>query len=743
MSDAVHHEVGGVAALGDRASSSPELSSPPSDTDNAPTPPRSSTKPSVKPNTTSNVEISGGANSSAADANATGGLHSGNNNVPAAATSVAKTGSNAQAPPKERKPRKPREKKEKDPNAVSERKPRKPRAKPDGGDAKPRKRQKLKDNAPEEECKVPAGPGASRQSKLTDLVSHNPPEGSINLDVPQFRLSQNGNREAIPKASTPNPVVAHPPTQPLQPQPQPPPQPQSVHQEQQPQSQPQPPARSSGQNYDPIRSATIEPVTQRPSFQYSPQVDTPNRLQNRASASPAISSIIHPLPSNVPLSVPSSPQVAQTSSADVAYPSLSPTKPLPASALSTAQAQVLSSAVEQTNHNAAGDSTTTAMEVDSDAQSMPKPPPPMKKSATGSSGSPSNAASPPAKPIRAKEQPPPLPQGSGLLSSSLFGGGAGGGAVDDSAQMKAPNIILHVPLKGESNKYVNFARLAEQQYGFAALYPRLAAQKARLARVAAASDALEKGGKTPGESTDEMSVDGSDVEGSNTDINMGGMGGLSNREDEKKSEAEGGAKTRKPRGRKAEEYNRDDPFIDDSELVWEEQAAASKDGFFVYSGPLVPEGEKPTIERYMLSPTHVPYPLHRISALTFLFLTELMAQSNAGEAVVEAEALAAAAQAEAEATLVQAGALERGQAHAAAARHENHASRRQSASRWRRRSWRGRRWPLWLRSRRGIRGDDVVTALINSLMLCVVAWTIAFCEKAKRRSRGPGPRLMG
>jgi hypothetical protein len=53
--------------------------------------------------------------------------------------------------------------------------------------------------------------------------------------------------------------------------------------------------------------------------------------------------------------------------------------------------------------------------------------------------------------------------------------------------------------------------------------------------------------------------------------------------------------------------------VDDSELAWEQQAAASKDGFFgqiptpsfrrsltylaVYCGPLVPEGEKPALDQ--------------------------------------------------------------------------------------------------------------------------------------------------
>ncbi|EPY49442.1 histone promoter control protein Hpc2 [Schizosaccharomyces cryophilus OY26] len=46
-----------------------------------------------------------------------------------------------------------------------------------------------------------------------------------------------------------------------------------------------------------------------------------------------------------------------------------------------------------------------------------------------------------------------------------------------------------------------------------------------------------------------------------------------------------------------EYYDRHDPFIDDTELYIEEMAAASKDGFFVFSGPLVAEGDKVKVER--------------------------------------------------------------------------------------------------------------------------------------------------
>ena len=62
-------------------------------------------------------------------------------------------------------------------------------------------------------------------------------------------------------------------------------------------------------------------------------------------------------------------------------------------------------------------------------------------------------------------------------------------------------------------------------------------------------------------------------------------------------------KAPKKRLMKEDYYDKDDPFVDDTELAWEEQAAASKDGFFVYSGPLVPDGEKAVVERYVGPPS--------------------------------------------------------------------------------------------------------------------------------------------
>lgn len=152
-----------------------------------------------------------------------------------------------------------------------------------------------------------------------------------------------------------------------------------------------------------------------------------------------------------------------------------------------------------------------------------------------------------------------------------------------------------MPLSRDSNKIISFARLAEEKYGFAALHPRIAAQKERLARVAAASAALEnneKGGSARESAEEDLSVDidrDSDPDG---DISMGGVVTAPEEQTDGK---------KKRRKKKIEEYDRDDPFVDDSELVWQEQAAASKDGFFVYSGPLVAEGEKVQVERCVLT----------------------------------------------------------------------------------------------------------------------------------------------
>ncbi|KAK3207243.1 hypothetical protein GRF29_103g298979 [Pseudopithomyces chartarum] len=217
----------------------------------------------------------------------------------------------------------------------------------------------------------------------------------------------------------------------------------------------------------------------------------------------------------------------------------------------------------------------TPMEIDSE----PRTSVPMKKTDSASAGTPSNAPTPPVK-ARQKEAPPPLPTGSGLLSGTPFGPVAttnGNGSTDPTGA----NIWLTFPLKGRENVTINFAQEVEKKYGFAALHPRIAARRERQRQITSMSAALEKAAGLAG-SADDMSVDLSD-----NDSN--GNTGL----DEEGSAA---GKTKKPRKRKQEDYDKEDDFIDDTELAWEQQALMAKDGFFVYMGPLIPE-EKQAVER--------------------------------------------------------------------------------------------------------------------------------------------------
>lgn len=418
-----------------------------------------------------------------------------------------------------------------------------------------------------------------RQSKITDTVrSSLPPHefGVLANPLPH----QNGNNEVIAK---PNIIHALPASA---------------------------PRSSSGQNYDPIRSATIEPRTMSPLLPFNPpaRASTPPRPPQKytsASASPSIASLIEPASANQAYNFPKPPKRSN----DVKPPSSPTTKkarlsPPPTSAYEAPKA--VTTIPYGTNVLSLNEKATPPADRDIDParQAYNGSTSLVKISNSTSTGASSAAHSP--KPTRPKEPPVALPSGNGLLSSAMFGG-----AYDGTGPEKvAPTVILHVSLDGGDNKYVNFARMAEERYGFNALHPRLAAQRERLARVAAAGAAIENAHKVArnsgsGMSGDEMSVDLSenDLGGDDSNMEMGGtslndieMGGLG-RSGGEGSEATLVKKTPKKRLMKEDYYDKDDPFVDDTELAWEEQAAASKDGFFVYSGPLVPEGEKAVVER--------------------------------------------------------------------------------------------------------------------------------------------------
>ncbi|KAL8900843.1 MAG: hypothetical protein Q9192_000848 [Flavoplaca navasiana] len=366
---------------------------------------------------------------------------------------------------------------------------------------------------------------------------------------------------------------------------------------------PSPPRPASGQNYDPIRSATLESrLVHQQQQQPQPLQDSAShgrisastlpRPASHASISPSIASLLEPHTTATHHTTVKRDNNSHTiSPPDSKRPRLTPPETI------NGMLELSSTDVQMgtPQHRPTVLTSQPAVEIDSD-----KPTPKPSTKSVGLTKKPSGHSSSSHSPKLAGRKEtaiPPLPPGNGLLSSAMLGGGYDSKA----AERTAPTVILHVPLNGDTNKYVNFARLAEEQYGFDALHPRLAAQRERLARVAAAGAALENVHKTgSGRSADEMSVDLSEgePEADNSNVEMGGMHGS---KDIKQSEAEGsevpGVKRRKKRTMKEDMYDKDDPFVDDAELAFEEQAAATKDGFFVYSGPLVPEGEKANVER--------------------------------------------------------------------------------------------------------------------------------------------------
>ncbi|KAE8449975.1 hypothetical protein EG329_007114 [Mollisiaceae sp. DMI_Dod_QoI] len=449
----------------------------------------------------------------------------------------------------------------------------------------------------------PNAPPIQRRRKNASLENSNPAEIQPAIAAPP---RQPPYVEANPSFHVPSPIATAPTSQkgknediPNQTQrpiqsffnsAPPPPSPQQVQQtqpqqQQQPQAQPQqqPAMRTSGQNYDPIRS-NYDPVRETVISHnpYNNSQGSPSHPQsmNRASASPSISSLVDP-----PNQALASPSIATQSffnqqqhrlHRDEGHTSVPP---------SPTVNRLAPAAVVENGNSKPPTPVPMQRKISENIAPAPGPSTISKKAVgAGSTANSSAAASP--KPPKQKEPkdifpaPPPLP-GSNLMQ-------IGGGGPADGTEYSAPTVILQIPMNGEVNKYINFTRLAEEQYGWDALHPRLAAQRDRLARVAAAGAALERNGSNK-DSGDEMSLD-SEGEGDNSNIEMGGMS-------DGRTGTDGGAK-KKPQKRKMkeDEYDKDDGFVDDSELLWEEQAAAANDGFFVYSGPLVPEGEKPALE---------------------------------------------------------------------------------------------------------------------------------------------------
>jgi len=459
-----------------------------------------------------------------------------------------------------------RVRKPKDPNAPPSQRRRKVAANPDGDN----------NDIPSRPASSSAGgtgaaPPGSRQTKLTELSATPNRMESVPAREPK-RESMPGSMSMFLNAED-EPPQSRQPQQQKQPQPPPPP---SVT------------PRASGTAYDPIRSSNYDPIRETmvphsySSTMGSPRGPATTNTINRASASPSIASLvdppiqktISPAPSHTSFAVNQQqnhpqPQVQSRPLQDSSSVPASPNPfrrdfappPAPKPPAAEAKKPAMTSTLAASKIEIRPTSITTIGAAGS------------KRGASKNYSA--TSSSPRAQPAKdALEHVP----GRSILDF---------GRAEPGSELVVPSIVLNIPLNGETNKYVNFMRMAEEQYGWEALHPRQAEHKARKARIAAASAALAQNDSS--REGDEMSVDESDNEDSN--IEMGGTSGPDKTAD--------GKPAKKKRHFKEDEYDRDDDFVDDSELLWEEQAAASRDGFFVYSGPLIREVEKPEPGRYV------------------------------------------------------------------------------------------------------------------------------------------------
>lgn len=377
------------------------------------------------------------------------------------------------------------------------------------------------------------------------------------------------------------------------------------------------PVRSSS-SYDPVRETMVTRDPYGTAGLASPRA--PSQVPNRASASPSISSLVDPPTSTQSVVSPTPAHASFTS--QTRFQESSSLPPSPSQPARKDPPSLASLAPK-----------TTTTEIKKAPPTLMPQPPKASESAKAASMAPPTTMPAPSKKVAAvqaqtrKEKKtvssssspkmtslknalpdvPPIPNNTSSDRSILDFGKAAPGE-----EQEAPSIVINIPLNGESNKYINFMRLAEETYGWDALHPRQAADRERKARIAAASAALEKqqsrGDNATGEEEDPASDDADSDENENADdsnVEMGGMGGGDKAA--LTSGAEGGPATqdpekpkRKRRNWREDEYDKMDGFVDDTDMLWEEQAAAVKDGFFVYSGPLVPEVPKPAATYVLL-----------------------------------------------------------------------------------------------------------------------------------------------
>ncbi|CAH2355794.1 hypothetical protein CLIB1423_34S00364 [[Candida] railenensis] len=145
-----------------------------------------------------------------------------------------------------------------------------------------------------------------------------------------------------------------------------------------------------------------------------------------------------------------------------------------------------------------------------------------------------------------------------------------------------PIIALNIPLldpnnpkPGQSQVVINVLKLTEDKYGWNVMHPN--AKSA----IDLMDDMIDDEEDAADEEEEEAVVEKENIEGTSS------SGPKKKKEEEELTEEQLVRQHEVKMNRKVGKYDYEDPFIDDEELQWEEEITSTKEGFFVYWGPLV------------------------------------------------------------------------------------------------------------------------------------------------------------
>lgn len=155
---------------------------------------------------------------------------------------------------------------------------------------------------------------------------------------------------------------------------------------------------------------------------------------------------------------------------------------------------------------------------------------------------------------------------------------------EEKEKAKEPPIIaLNIPLldpkdpkPGQSEVVINVLKLAEDKYGWSAIHPN-------------AKSAIDLMDEMIDDEEDIEEEDDDDVQIADrpTTPQPNGQPKTKKKDEEELTEEQLVRQHEVKMNRKVGKYDYEDPFIDDEELQWEEEITSTKEGFFVYWGPLV------------------------------------------------------------------------------------------------------------------------------------------------------------